>query len=37
VFEDDLPKRKVGVLRQLPSSTTAPYEFYRLVKDRIMW
>ena len=36
MFEDDLPKRKVGVLAPLPVIDNGPYEFYRLVKDRIM-
>ena len=36
VFENDLPKRKVGVLTPLPVIDNGAYEFYRLVKDRIM-
>jgi maleate cis-trans isomerase len=36
VFEDDLPKRKIGVLTPLPVVDNGAYEFYRLVKDRIM-
>ena len=36
VFETDLPKRKVGVLTPLPVIDNGAYEFYRLVKDRIM-
>jgi maleate cis-trans isomerase len=36
VFEDDLPKRKIGVLSPLPIIDNSAYEFYRLVKDRIM-
>ena len=36
VFEDDLPKRKIGVLSPLPVIDNGPFEFYRLVKDRIM-
>src|SRR5256885_16338235 len=36
MFEDELPKRKVGVLSPLPIIDNGAYEFYRLVKDRIM-
>src|SRR4051812_22040196 len=36
MFERDLPKRKVGVLTPLPVIDNGAYEFYRLVKDRIM-
>jgi maleate cis-trans isomerase len=36
MFEDDLPKRKIGVLSPLPVIDNGPFEFYRLVKDRIM-
>jgi maleate cis-trans isomerase len=36
VFENDLPKRKIGVLSPLSVIDNSPYEFYRLVKDRIM-
>src|SRR5258706_15954200 len=36
MFEDDLPKRKIGVLSPLPLIDNGPYEFYRLVKDRVM-
>jgi maleate cis-trans isomerase len=36
MFEDDLPKRKIGVLSPLPVIDNGAYEFYRLVKDRIM-
>ena len=36
MFADDLPKRKVGVLTPLPVIDNGAYEFYRLVKDRIM-
>ena len=36
MFESDLPKRKVGVLSPLPVIDNGAYEFYRLVKDRIM-
>jgi maleate cis-trans isomerase len=36
VFEDDLPKQKIGVLTPLPVIDNGAYEFYRLVKDRIM-
>ena len=36
VFEDDLPKRKIGLLTPLPVVDNGAYEFYRLVKDRIM-
>jgi maleate cis-trans isomerase len=36
VFEDDLPKRKIGVLTPLPVIDNGAYEFYRLVKDRVM-
>jgi maleate cis-trans isomerase len=36
MFEDDLPKRKIGVLSPLPIIDNGAYEFYRLVKDRVM-
>ena len=36
MFEDDLPKHKIGVLSPLPVIDNGPFEFYRLVKDRIM-
>ena len=36
MFEDDLPKRKIGVLTPLPVIDNGAYEFYRLVKERIM-
>jgi maleate cis-trans isomerase len=36
VFETDLPKRKIGVLTPLPVVDNGAYEFYRLVKDRVM-
>src|SRR5262245_29851375 len=36
MFEDDLPRRKVGVLTPLAVVDNGAYEFYRLVKDRIM-
>jgi maleate cis-trans isomerase len=36
VFDDDLPKRKIGVLTPLPVIDNGAYEFYRLVKDRVM-
>lgn len=36
MFENDLPKRKIGVLSPLSVIDNSPYEFYRLVKDRIM-
>src|SRR3979409_2703979 len=36
MFEDDLPKRKIGVLSPLPVIDNGPYEFYRLGKDRGM-
>jgi maleate cis-trans isomerase len=36
MFEDDLPKRKIGVLTPLPVIDNGAYEFYRLVKDRLM-
>ena len=36
MFENDLPSRKVGVLTPLPVIDNGAYEFYRLVKDRIM-
>jgi maleate cis-trans isomerase len=36
VFENDLPKRKIGVLSPLSVIDNSPYEFYRLVKDRVM-
>jgi maleate isomerase len=36
VFENALPKRKIGVLTPLPVIDNGAYEFYRLVKDRVM-
>jgi len=36
MFEDDLPRRKIGVLTPLSIVDNGAYEFYRLVKDRIM-
>lgn len=36
MFEDDLPRRKIGVLTPLPVIDNGAYEFYRLVKDRVM-
>lgn len=36
MFEDDLPKQKIGVLSPLPVIDNGAYEFYRLVKDRVM-
>ena len=36
MFEDDLPRRKIGVLAPLSIVDNGAYEFYRLVKDRIM-
>jgi maleate cis-trans isomerase len=36
VFEDGLPRRKIGVLTPLPVIDNGAYEFYRLVKDRVM-
>ena len=36
MFEDELPKRKIGVLTPLPVIDNGAYEFYRLVKDRVM-
>ena len=36
MFDDDLPMRKIGVLTPLPVIDNGAYEFYRLVKDRIM-
>jgi maleate cis-trans isomerase len=36
MFADDLPKRKIGVLTPLPVIDNGAYEFYRLVRDRIM-
>jgi maleate cis-trans isomerase len=36
MFECDLPKRKIGLLTPLPVIDNGAYEFYRLVKDRIM-
>ena len=36
MFENDLPKRKIGVLTPLPVIDNGAYEFYRLVKDRII-
>jgi maleate cis-trans isomerase len=36
VFENDLPKRKIGVLTPLPVIDNGAYEFYRLVKNRVM-
>src|SRR5206468_2353538 len=36
MFEDVLPKRKIGVLTPLTVTDNGAYEFYRLVKDRVM-
>jgi maleate cis-trans isomerase len=36
MFEDDLPKRKIGVLTPLSVIDNGAYEFYRLVKGRVM-
>jgi maleate cis-trans isomerase len=36
MFEGDLPRRKIGVLTPLSIIDNGAYEFYRLVKDRIM-
>jgi len=36
MFEDNLPSRKIGVLSPLSIVDNSAYEFYRLVKDRIM-
>src|SRR3954469_9172714 len=36
MFEDDLPRRKIGVLSPLSIVDNSAYEFYRLGKDRIM-
>src|SRR5215470_20333865 len=36
VFENDLPRRKIGVLSPLSVIDNGAYEFYRLVSDRIM-
>jgi maleate cis-trans isomerase len=36
MFENDLPKRKIGILSPLSVIDNGAYEFYRLVKDRIM-
>ena len=36
MFENDLPKRKIGVLTPLPVIDNGAYEFYRLVEDRVM-
>jgi maleate cis-trans isomerase len=36
MFEDALPKRKIGVLSPLPVIENSAYEFYRIVGDRIM-
>jgi maleate cis-trans isomerase len=36
MFENDLPRRKIGVLTPLSIVDNGAYEFYRLVKDRIM-
>jgi maleate cis-trans isomerase len=36
MFENDLPKRKIGVLSPLSVIDNGAYEFYRLVSDRIM-
>jgi maleate cis-trans isomerase len=36
MFEDDLPKQKIGVLSPLSVIDNGAYEFYRLVKDRVM-
>jgi len=36
MLENDLPKRKIGVLSPLSVIDNGAYEFYRLVEDRIM-
>jgi maleate cis-trans isomerase len=36
MFEEHVPKRKIGVLAPLPIIDNAAYEFYRLVPDGIM-
>src|SRR5436305_4237171 len=36
MFEDDLPRQKIGVLTPLAVIDNGAYEFYRLVKDRVM-
>src|SRR5215471_1052015 len=36
VFENDVPKQKIGVLSPLSVIDNGAYEFYRLVKDRVM-
>jgi len=36
MFEEHIPKRKIGVLSPLPIIDNAAYEFYRLVPDGVM-
>ena len=36
MFEEHVPKRKIGVLAPLPIIDNAAYEFYRLVPDGVM-
>ena len=36
MFENDVPKHKVGVLHPLAMIDNSPYEFYRLAPPRIM-
>ena len=36
MFEEHVPKRKIGVLSPLPIIDNAAYEFYRLVPDGVM-
>ena len=36
MFEEYVPKRKIGVLSPLPIIDNAAYEFYRLVPDGVM-
>jgi maleate cis-trans isomerase len=36
MFEDVLPKKKIGILSPLPVIDNSAYEFYRIVGDRVM-
>ena len=36
MFENDIPKHKIGVLHPLPVIDNSPYEFYRLAPPRVM-
>src|SRR5271168_3708228 len=36
MFENDVPKHKIGVLHPLSIIDNSPYEFYRLAPTRVM-